>query len=95
MDRALISVGLARITFIEGEGVSVTGLQGGRVELLSVRRSDGMGRLSFVNPRNRRARSDGKLTWIEEEILDGNRHLILRRGGRSTDQHGCHGEYGQ
>jgi hypothetical protein len=34
-----------------------------------------------------------KLIWIKEEILDRNRHLILRRGGGSKDQLGCHREY--
>src|SRR5215212_2110659 len=95
MDRALISVSLARIIFLEREGVSVTRLSGGRVKLLSVRRSYGMGRLSFVDPRNRRPRSNAKLIGIKEEILDRNRHLILCRGGGSRDQHGCHREYGQ
>ena len=46
----------------------------------------------FVNPGNRRPRSDGNLTGTKGEILDRNR-LILRRGGGSKDQHGCHREY--
>src|SRR5215218_3955526 len=94
MDRALISVGLARIIFLEGERVSLTRLQGGRVELFSVCGSDCMGRLSFINPGDRGPRSNAKLIGIEEEILDGNRHLILCRGGGSRDQQSCHREYG-
>jgi hypothetical protein len=57
--------------------------------------SGGVGSLSFVNPRNRRPRSNGELTGIKEEILDRNRHIILCRGGGNRDQHGCHREYGQ
>src|SRR5215204_288960 len=41
MDRALVSVGLARVIVLERERVSVNRLYGGRVELLSIRRSDG------------------------------------------------------
>src|SRR5829696_9221335 len=90
MDRAVVGVGLARITVLERERVAVTGLQGGGVEVFSVRRGDGMRRLPVVDPRNRRPRSNGDLVGIERKILDRDRHLILRRGGGSGDQNGYH-----
>ena len=79
---------------IEGERVVISRLQragvprpivsGGSVRLLSI-----------VNPRNRRPRSNGHLIGTKEEILDRNRHIVLRRGRGSEDHQRHHRENGQ